>query len=198
MGKNSVLVFGLIISLAANAFLLKTYFDNKHHQITLEKAIMMNEIIEREKGLRDLRSFVSELAAQGDEQRPISKEQAGLYWLLASSSNSLIAKGTYVIQADYENYTDYLRFIQEFDREFAAIGNPFKSRLPFMTKEQLTALAAHLDETYELLMDEALRDWKISRWDNKVGIEFDPPIETLDQVLQGLVSIREELEALEE
>lgn len=196
MNKNGVIVFFLILSLAANAFLLKTYFDNKHNQVTLEKAVIMNEIIEREKGLRDLRSFVSKLAAQWDEQHPISKEQSSLYWLLAFSSNSLIAKGTYQIQADYEHYGNYLSFIQEFDREFGEIGNHFKSRLPLMTKEQLAAFATRLNETYELFMDEALRDWEIRRRDTKVDIKFDPPIEVLNQVLQELVSIREELEAL--
>lgn len=197
MTKNGVIVFCLIISLVANAYLLKTYFDDKHRQVTLETTIMMNEMIEREKALRNLRSFVGELAAQVDEQHPISKEQASRYGLLAFSTSSVIPKATYEIQADYEHYKDYLSFIQEFDREFGAIGNHFKSRLPLMAKEQLAAFAARLNETYNLLMDEALRGWEIRRNDKKVAIKFNPPIEVLSQVLQELVLIREELEDLE-
>jgi hypothetical protein len=197
MNKNSVIAVCLILSLVGNAFLLKMYFDDKHNQITLEKGIIMNEFIEREKGLRNFRAFVGELAAKYDEHVPISEEQSSLYWLLASPLKSLIPKGTYEIQADYEHYDDYLGFIYEFDKEYEAIGNHFKSRLPLMTKEQLAAFASRLEETYNLFMDKALRDWRISRTGKKVDIRFEPHKEILNQVIQELMSIREELEALE-
>ncbi|QMV42335.1 hypothetical protein [Cohnella cholangitidis] len=195
MNKNSVIAACLILSLVGNAFLLKMYFDAKHNQVTLEKGIVMNEFIEREKELRNFRAFVSELAADDDERVPISEEQSSLYWLLAFPLESIIMKGTYEIQADYEHYDDYIGFIREFDQEYKAIGNHFKSKLPLMTKEQLADFAFRLDGTYELLMNQALRDWKISRKDKKVDIRFEPRKEILDQVIQELMSIREELEA---
>lgn len=197
MNKNSVIAVCLILSLVVNAFLLKMYFDAKHNQVTLEKGIIMNEFIEREKGLRNFRAYVGELAAQDDEHVPISEEQSSLDWLLAFSIESEIMKGTYEIQADYEHYDDYLGFIQEFDKEYKAIGNHFKSRLPLMTKEQLADFSSHLNETYDLFKMKALRDWRISRSGKKVDIQFEPPKEILNQVLQELMSIREELEALE-
>ncbi|RXZ77343.1 hypothetical protein EBB07_31560 [Paenibacillaceae bacterium] len=197
MNKNSVIVVCLILSLAINAFLLKMYFEGKHNQITLEKGIIMNEFIEREKELRNFRAFVGELAAKDDEHILISEEQSNLHWLLAFRVQSVIMKVTYGIQADYEHYDDYLGFIQEFDKEYMAIGNHFKSKLPLMTKEQLAAFASRLDETYDLLMNKALRDWRISRTDKKVDVRFEPHKDILNQVIHELTSIREELEALE-
>ncbi|WP_239618894.1 hypothetical protein [Cohnella mopanensis] len=197
MNKNSVIAGCLFLSLVVNAFLLKMYFDAKHNQVTLEKGIIMNEFIEREKGLRNFRAFVGELAAKYDEHVPISKEQSSLYWLLAFREESIIMKVTYEIQADYEPYNDYLGFIQQFDKEYMAIGNHFKSRLPLMTKEQLAAFASRLDGTYDLFMNQALRDWRISRTGKKVDVRFEPRKEILNQVIQELISIREELEALE-
>ncbi|BBI30877.1 hypothetical protein [Cohnella abietis] len=196
MNRNSVIAVCLFLSLIGNAFLLKMYFDDKHNQVTLEKGIIMNEMIEREKGLRNFRAFVGELAAKYDEHVPISKEQSSLYSLLASPYKSLIPKGTYEIQADYKHYDDYLGFIQEFDREYEAIGDNFKIRLPLMTKEQLVNFSSHLDGTYDLLMDKALRDWGIRRTGKKLDIKFEPNKEILNQVLKELKSIREELEAL--
>jgi len=197
MSKNGVIAVCLFFSLVANAFLLKMYFDDKQTQSALEKGIVMDEFIEREKGLRNFRAFLGELAAKGDEHIPISKEQANLYWLLATPLRSTIPKGTDEVQAGYEQYNNHIEFIREFDKEYEEISDLFKSKLPLMTKEQLTAFSSHLNETYDLLKDKALRDWRISRTDNKVDIRFEPPKEILNQVLQELASIREELEAVE-
>jgi len=196
MSKNGVIAVCLFFSLVANAFLLKTYFDDKQTQRALEKGIVMNEFIEREKGLRNFRAFVGELAAKGDKYVPVSEEQANLYWLLASPSRSAISKGTDLMQADYEQFDNHITFIREFDKEYEAISDLFKSKLPLMTKEQLTAFSSRFNETYDLLKDKALRDWKISRTDTKVDIRFEPPKEILNQVLQELISIHAELEAL--
>jgi len=197
MTKNGVIAVCLFFSLVANAFLLKIYFDDKHNQRMLEKGIMMNEFIEREKGLRNFRAFVGELAAKYDKHDSISEEQANLYWLLATPLRSIIPKGTDEIQAGYEQFNNHKEFIREFDKEHEAINVLFKSKLPLMTKEQLIAFSSHLNETYDLLMEKALRDWRISRTGNKVDIRFEPPKEILNQVLQELASIREELEAVE-
>lgn len=66
-----------------------------------------------------------------------------------------------------------------------------------MNMEQLAALGQHLDKTYDLFIDKALRDWKISRIGKKLDIRFQPPKEILNEGLQELTLIREGFEALE-
>ncbi|QJD85990.1 hypothetical protein [Cohnella herbarum] len=197
MNKNSAIVVCLILSIAVNAFLLKMYFDHKSNQAALEKGILMNEYIDRGKELGYFRAFVNELAAKEGEHLPISEEQSNLYWILAVPGESIIMDFAYEVKADYELYDDYLEIIQQFDREYKEIVNQFKLKLPKMNKEKLVALGQHLDETYDLFIGKALRDWKISRTGKKLDIRFQPPKEILNQGIQELKLIREELQALE-
>ncbi|MFB9276974.1 hypothetical protein [Cohnella cellulosilytica] len=197
MHKNSAIVFCLILSLLANAVLLKMYFDRKSNQAALEKGILLNEYVERGKDLGYFRAFVKELAAKEGEHLPITEEQSGLYWILAVPREPIIMNFAYGVQSDYELYDDYLEIIQQFDREYKEMVDQFRYKLPLMNKEQLADLGQHLDETYDLFFDKALRDWRISRSGKKLDIRFQPPKEILDQGMQKLTSIREELEALE-
>ncbi|THF77067.1 hypothetical protein [Cohnella fermenti] len=197
MNKNSAIAFCLFLSILANAFLLKMYFDRKSNQTALETGIIMNEYIERGKELGYFRAFVNELAAKEGAYLPVSEEQSGLYWILAVPGESIIMDFAYEVQAEYELYDDYLEVIQQFDQEYKEIVNQFKSKLPLMNKEQLTAFGQHLDETYDLFFDKASRDWRISRTGKKLSIRFQPPKEILNKGMQELKSIREELEAIE-
>jgi hypothetical protein len=198
MNRNKIIVVCLILSLVVNTFLLKKYFDGHSIHVELEKGILMNEYSERAKEWLKFKSFIKTLLRIDDEHFPISEEQSRLYGILATLAEPVyIPKVTHYIRADYELYNDYSRFIIEFDREYAAIVNGFNSKLPLMDKDQLLAFVNHLDETYELFMDKAVGDWRVSRTGKKFDIRFEPQKEILDEVIQELMLIREELEALE-
>jgi hypothetical protein len=198
MNRNKIIVVCLIISLLVNTFLLKNYFDGHSNQIELEKAILMNEYSERAKEWLKFTSFLKTLLRIDDKHFPISEEQSRLYGILATPAEPVyIPKVTHNIRADYELYNDYSRFIIEFDREYAAIVNRFKSKSPLMDKDQLLALINRLDETYDLFMDKAVGDWRVSRTGKKFDIRFEPQKEILDEVIQELMLIHEELEAIE-
>ncbi|QHT58765.1 hypothetical protein GXP70_01420 [Paenibacillus lycopersici] len=198
MSKNGVIACCLFLSLIVNAYLAKAYFDGRSNRVALEKGILMNEFIDREKKLGNFRALVVQLAAKSDKLAPVSQEQLSAYRLLASPGDSTIMSPTYEFRAKYEPYDDDLAFLQQFDSEYKGVVDGFITKLPFMNKEQLAAAAKHMDAICDLYMDQALRDWMIRRNGSKVHIRFNPPQAVLNQVIQELRSIREELEAVQQ
>ncbi|WP_156289530.1 hypothetical protein [Oceanobacillus salinisoli] len=194
MNKVRVIVILLILSLIVNGVQFYLYENKQSESIDLEKVIIINEFSERAKNWRNFNQFIDNLSQKEKLDSPISQLQSDLYWELAKHNQSIILKGTKYVSdnAEYSNYSDYLQFINDFDREYEAIINRFKTKITLMNNEQLVKLSSDLDVVYKLYINDGIGEFSIGE-----NIQFEPNKEILSKVINELILIKEDLEAIE-
>ena len=184
MRKIQVIAGLLILSFMLNVFISGAYFQNRSERIELEKGIIMNEFSERARELRNFMHFTSSLSERNDETLPVTEEEASLYWELANPGQSVVIKITDKVTPVYPLYSGYTAFLRNFDREYQAVNNRFKEKLPLMTQAELVTFSGRINETYDFFM-KSIGRWSISG--QNLEINFEPSQDKLDQLIGKLV-----------